>query len=657
MILKTLDFGPECAFTGDSTTLYVDPRDTRLAKYASRCEEALAYLKSAPAPPENMLRVLVLAMTSWEYYGPNRNGDGFHARPFTLNGKILSVYDETLPVHHKSFERVGKNFMHHVNKDPNKAVGHVERSFWNAHMHRVELVVLVDKLKAPTIAQRILDGDFPAVSMGCKIPYDICIVCGNKAPTRNEYCIHCNGMDPRYGLNVILEDGTQICVLNPCPYLFDISWVIKPADRQGFMLQAASTLSKTASVYALQHGLYVPQHLTGQDKIASLDAAYSMESVAKSAALRKVSELDKYVSGDIADLQAVNDADDCGCWDPPTMNQQHAAVRGMQPLLAGIRATVTPLSDDAVRQLAQFDRSDVLSTCMDHDMVPTPQELFRMECARSKIPSNRLLESLMPALERALVLGMQYTPDDLDQYQVELGLDTRPPSHSVATKISAIIAPYVEKRALNNEHIARRLLPEPIAAHVLPMMGVDPVEAYRRPQEEVLEVVGDDGQVHRTTRREAESTDWGNKRKKLFENAAIAAGTGATMSTLGLLAVAHKGLRLPAAVGMLPAAAIGTSMLYGNRKGTPEVMSTTGEGIPVNTPFASKQAQHLGRLQPYQLVALMCVEKQAGSLRLPISDAQALSVWRSVRFSGQPGDSLIQKTARAIDQWARSLPH
>lgn len=658
---KILDLGSYCQFTGDATSRYIDPRDTRLSKYASHAADALAFMASAPAPPEGHVRVLVLAMTSWEFYGPNRNGDGFHARPFVLNGKILSTYDETLPVHHVSFEKYGKNFMHHVNKDPNRAVGYVERSFWNERLHRVELVVLVDRMKAPTIVQRIMDGEFPAVSMGCKIPYDICVKCGNYAPTQDDYCIHVNGLDPRYGLGVIEESGLQHCVLNPKPMLFDISWVVRPADRHGYMMQLGAGQSKTAATHAYQvqrmgSEIFVPGYALIKEASAPTEHDRIITNVVKAAALRKLGELEKYISGDLAVLAPVSDDDDCGCWDAHEANRQNASVLGIAPLLPRVSSTLKSFSDDTVSQLSGFSLPDILMTALGQDIVPTTQEIFRIECARDGLSPDTSMMNQLPSLESALVEAMSSTPEDLDQYQVELGLELGHPDPDAFEKISQILAPYREKRALNNEHIARRLLPEPVANVAMPAMGMDPYSRHRQPREEVIEVIGDDGSVHRTTRRAAEDTDWMNKRRKMTENAAVATGTGATLASLGMLAASHKSLRLPAAMGMLPVAAIGGGAIYSNSGSAPEVMSTTGEGIPTNTPFTSKQAAYMGRTQPYQLVALVLAEKMASGCRERLPAAYVRMTWKRAGLSGQPGSTLLQKTARAIERWAAHLP-
>jgi hypothetical protein len=128
--------------------------------------------------------VYVLAVSAWERYGENRNGDGFpefpykedHDPPWIAPGDVLTQ-------HYKSFEKYGKNYRHHMNDNPKKAVGDVVKAFWNSAMHRVELLVDLENDKAPDLAERIAAGEFPPVSMGTKVPYDVCFTAGTLVHT------------------------------------------------------------------------------------------------------------------------------------------------------------------------------------------------------------------------------------------------------------------------------------------------------------------------------------------------------------------------------------------------------------------------------------------------------------------------------------------
>lgn len=162
--------------------------------------------------------ILVLAMGASEFYGPNRNGDAFR--------------ESELKKCHKTFETNAHVFKSHVNKDPAKSYGKVVKSFYNQDMHRVELVLEIDNNKAPDIVEKVNSGQTVAVSMGCRIKFDVCSICGNEAPTREDYCSHL-----RNELNEIYPDGRIVCADNPNPNFFDISVVWRPADRTGYMLK------------------------------------------------------------------------------------------------------------------------------------------------------------------------------------------------------------------------------------------------------------------------------------------------------------------------------------------------------------------------------------------------------------------------------------
>ena len=205
---------------------------------------AYDFLKTVQ-PEAGVSYVLVNALGSYEFYDDNRNGDGFPARPFNVGKRALCGHPEctgsldgwvsepeTLLHHYKTFEQFGGIYKHHVNKDPSKSLGDVKHAFWNDRMKRVELLLRVVDERDAQIARRIGDGDFPAVSMGCHVRWDVCTICGHRAPTRAQYCEHALNL-----LRSILADGRRVCVLNPSPRFFDISFVFKPADETGWTLQ------------------------------------------------------------------------------------------------------------------------------------------------------------------------------------------------------------------------------------------------------------------------------------------------------------------------------------------------------------------------------------------------------------------------------------
>lgn len=216
--------------------------------------EVQAYLeKLQPSPTK--IYVLVNALGAGEYWGSNINGDFFSEASLIHTGPVYG-YETFYQAH---------PFKHHCNKNPEKSFGNVVLSCWNDAMKRVELIVEIDRDKAQRFgAQDVCDkldkGMFMDVSMGCKVPYDLCSKCldwakyrkaqatfdpnrhrtvglavlafHKKNPirglsvTRNDYCVHLKTM-----LNKILEDGTKIYAINDYPRFFDISFVFIGADK------------------------------------------------------------------------------------------------------------------------------------------------------------------------------------------------------------------------------------------------------------------------------------------------------------------------------------------------------------------------------------------------------------------------------------------
>jgi len=123
-------------------------------------------------------------------------------------------------------------------------------------------------------------------SHNCRVSHDICSICGNKARTREDYCTHMKKMAGQ-----ILSDGRQVCVDNPSPTFFDISWVFRPADRIAYGLRkVASSDIVTGAELAETEGLYLPKSIIPSGQ-ASKHAGF------KRAVLRKLCDIEKQIDG------------------------------------------------------------------------------------------------------------------------------------------------------------------------------------------------------------------------------------------------------------------------------------------------------------------------------------------------------------------------
>jgi len=152
-----------------------------------------------------------------EYWGPNVNGDHWPELVLIRRGH--------------TFVTNGHNFELHMNKDPSKSLGRPIHVFYNPRMHRLEVVSELDIEKARKWIDAYLAGDDVAVSMGAKVPADICAICFKVSKTMADYCDHL-----KYHMLEIFPDGRQACAINLEPTFFDHSFVRRPAYKPGFVL-------------------------------------------------------------------------------------------------------------------------------------------------------------------------------------------------------------------------------------------------------------------------------------------------------------------------------------------------------------------------------------------------------------------------------------
>lgn len=167
-----------------------------LEKTASYGGEIQSFLDNLERE-EGKIYALVNALTAGEYYGPNRNGDYFP--------------EKALKERHHTFVEKGHVYKHHVNKNPEKAMGKVVFSHYNDEMKRVEVVVSLkgDHPDVLKIIKDMIDGKLIKTSMGCRVPHDTCSITKKKAKTRAEYSDYL-----KYRMNETLPDGRRVYAEN-----------------------------------------------------------------------------------------------------------------------------------------------------------------------------------------------------------------------------------------------------------------------------------------------------------------------------------------------------------------------------------------------------------------------------------------------------------
>lgn len=276
---------------------------TDLSSFVKRAgAEAAHMLKGIEFKPgEQPIHMIAIGAT--EAYGPNRNGDGFK--------------EATCRKYHDTFVKHARWYRNHKNKDPKTSYGLVKASMFNDKMKRVELIVALNATKeaaarnggllADKEMQKIASGDDNwGVSMACKVAYDVCSGCGNKARNRDEYCTedNCDYGGCRINLTKVAEDGHVLHVDNPNPTWFDISDVYRPADRIAWVVghyKAASGLYVAGGAeLAEMAGIEAPDGVWASDLTG--------ESIKLASLSRKLAELEKKcMEGHSAFYSAIKD--------------------------------------------------------------------------------------------------------------------------------------------------------------------------------------------------------------------------------------------------------------------------------------------------------------------------------------------------------------
>lgn len=265
-MFKIIELGYEVPNTGEQRVSILD--DSLIKVASNDIREQWHTMERKP----DTAYLHVIAMTDSEKYGCNRNGDYF-------KGKDLKNW-------YKTFVTDAHVFLHHINKDPKKSIGKPIFAFYNDTMHRVELILSIDKKnhRAKDTIAKIKSGEQIYVSMGVQVDSDTCSVCNNVAKTRAQYC-KCL----KYNMRKILPDGRQVSAINNPPFkFFDMSIVRKAADPIAWALEkAASKTNDSEEFYGLSSD-------TGE--------LYELSKLALDG-LGKLSEEIKKIEGDIVSVK------------------------------------------------------------------------------------------------------------------------------------------------------------------------------------------------------------------------------------------------------------------------------------------------------------------------------------------------------------------
>lgn len=302
--------------------------------------------------PRNKVAFYNRALGTHESYGVNKNGDCW--RRSELMRK------------HASFVDGARYFRHHKNKagiDPD--YGRPIASAFNERTDMVDLIILADFDKqAEEDIQNLERGISVPTSMGCRVKYDVCLICANKARHRGEYCEHVKEAAAHpYGMCQVLPDGRVCGVDNPDPEFFDISRVTNPAfvGSENLLKVASSGIIVVSSALRAELvGLMPKQAERAQRSGAVAVTTVKPEPKVKASRLgQKIADMIKEIPGRIH----------------TAVLPSGEKIDAMAPVAARLSARATQVPGDTMTALAKKAGIDrVLSTSAAMGLILSPAE-------------------------------------------------------------------------------------------------------------------------------------------------------------------------------------------------------------------------------------------------------------------------------------------
>ena len=284
------------------------------------------------------------------------NGDKLDMEiPYPEKGvsKVAS-FDGGLSMYHDdTYMKNGAVYQEHKTASAGeKPSGEVLAARYNKPMARGELIIAVDNEKWASRLDRKAKGNDIYLSIGARVPYDTCIICGRKAKTAGEHCEHF-----KKHRGELFDDGSISCVMNDKPDFYDISGVDVPADRIAFVLKKVQPKESE----------------DGETKTASLHEAYDM--AANMVATRRAMPMTKaaFILSKLAEMEKRIDG----------------IVEGDKKKLDFYKDDDEP-EEDFITAVENFPSDEIVSTANRKGILLTPKMLFRI--LGKEIPESALNE-------------------------------------------------------------------------------------------------------------------------------------------------------------------------------------------------------------------------------------------------------------------------
>lgn len=375
-----------------------------MEKVASLFSPEIVQFLENLSPDPNLVYALVNALGAGEYFSSNKNGDYFP--------------EEALKKYHPTFVSNAHVFQHHRNKNPRKRLGDVLHSNWNDNMKRVELIITLDRRREPAkkVITKLENGNYVMTSMGARVPYDQCSICGTKAKTRAQYCDHLNT-----SMHKVLPDGRKVFAINDKPNFFDISIVLIPADKtSGIMLPF---LEKNA-----QLGDFKPSPV--MQKVASAEPVLEKVASVENSDSEKTSAMVKRTPGDLK----------------TSIEQDRESE---------VYDTTEAIPDETLKQMGESaPLNESLSTMMALRVMPKPEEFQKLVLASAGRWDDREKIASISAPSK-------------DEVETAPGIDNLGPDF-VSEKVARLLGPHLDKVSLTMPAVTKRLLEKNASTNVFP---------------------------------------------------------------------------------------------------------------------------------------------------------------------------------------------
>jgi len=431
-------------------------------------------------PDQDKLYLLLSALGTSEVWGANINGDFFN------RVGLKHPRTEQEDWGYKTFEVYGHPFRHHKNQieKGDKPYGEVHKALWNPRMERVELIVSLNRNETVQLAggdllDRLDRGDPLDISMGCKVPFDICSITNPNWKQWEYRCPkemlleHFSLLGLPYGASLkarleamrqgrvglpglaittdeysdwaknqlgrTLPDGRLVYVVNLFPRFFDISFVFLGADKTAKVLAKLAKVYQVPSAYAALEAGMVSDNM---DFFKREKTATPFTDFVKQSAEIKTSDIDKEIKSNLSEdnIQFLG-AEEPAIPDAKLESLSELPLGNILSTLAGLGVALKPSEFQKIvvikmgkpaREWGMSQTNQIFSPCKDMSPVGMSPEMFMPELGMSMSGLIPHRSAFLPVLKRRVAQIIVVKPQHTDN---------NPPAEEASTplldKISA----------------------------------------------------------------------------------------------------------------------------------------------------------------------------------------------------------------------------